>query len=159
MSALLAQQGAANDAPRMEIGTNLNDWSTVAISEPYTPNAPQMTGWANQLNLVDPLWTRSDFLSSGLLTASYWEWEVRPTGLHRPKLLSGVVYDLNGAPVSGATVWMFNTATGVLVDTQITASDGSFTCGDPNAVNCMLVAYKAGTPDLSAVSSDALTGS
>jgi hypothetical protein len=53
---------------------------------------------------------------------------------------------------------LFNTSTGALVDTQTTASDGSYSCGDPNAVACFLVSYKAGSPDISGTSLNTIAG-
>ncbi len=157
---------------RIDVGNCQNDFSGVQIAEPFSPNAPQMTGWANMLDLVDPLWTRTnmpgatgqDGIASGqggILQADCqrWEWAWPPTGCHVRKLVSGVV--INGTtrnPVSGATVRLFNTATGLLVDTQTSGSDGSFTCGDPNAVNCFAVADIAGSPELAGTTIQELTG-
>jgi hypothetical protein len=53
---------------------------------------------------------------------------------------------------------LFNTLTGLQVDTQISASDGSFTCGDPNAVNCFAVADIAGSPETAGTTIQSLTG-
>jgi hypothetical protein len=113
--------------------------------------------------VVDALWPRSNFApSSGNPIISpapqLWEWNLPPTGSHVLKVVSGLIYDENNNPVSGATVKLFNTSTGVLVDTQTTASDGSYRCGDPNAVACFLVVYKAGSPDISGTSLNTVLG-
>lgn len=111
-----------------------------------------MTAWSNHLRDTDVLWTRSSFPNqtdpggngsgfAGLEAAHQaWEWNWPPTGVHVRKKVSGTVLTSTGVPVSGATVRLFNTATGLQVDTQTTGVDGSFTLGDPNAVNCFAVA-------------------
>lgn len=75
------------------------------------------------------------------------EWE-RPnvwTGVHRRKLITGLVVDASSNPVSGATVNLYNTSTGIQVDTQTSASDGTYIVGDPNNVNCFVTAISGAT--------------
>lgn len=152
-------------------GFNQNDYSGVQISEPNMPNAPQMTGWSNGLRDSDVTWTRSSVLGSGgqdgmttggggILQADCqrWEWNFPPTGCHVRKKVSGIVVNSSGVPVAGVTVDLFNTATGLQVDTQMSASDGSFTCGDPNAVTCFAVADIAGSPETAGTTIQSLTG-
>jgi hypothetical protein len=95
---------------------------------------------------VDIAWPRSSFLQmfsdSNKVSVEdsmgqCWKWYWPPTGCHVRKQVKGTVIDADGNPVSGATVLLFNTATGQLVDTQVTASDRSYSCGDPNQTTCL----------------------
>lgn len=94
----------------------------------------------------------------------YWEWNWPPNrygmglGHSGRKKISGVVRNSEGSPVSGATVDLFNSASGAIVDTQTSAADGSYTCGDPNAVNCFAVADLAGSPETAGTTVQTLTG-
>jgi hypothetical protein len=115
----------------------------------------------------DIIWTRSSFpamfsdsnkVSAEDVMAERWEWYWPPTGCHVRKKVIGKVLNASGAAVSSATVMLFNTATGLLVDTQTSAPDGSFTCGDPNAVNCFAVADLAGSPETAGTTIQELTG-
>lgn len=123
------------------------------------------------LQEVDVTWTRSSMLGSGgqdgivsgaggILHADCqrWEWNFPPTGCHVRKVVSGVVRNSSGVGVAGATVQLFNTSTGLLVDTQTTASDGSYTCGDPNAVSCFAIAYLPGSPDTAGTTVNTVAG-
>lgn len=107
----------------------------------------------------DVLWPRSR-LRGSLFESSHrvWEWNSQMTGGHVPKKVTGVTFNANGDPLAGATVSLFNTATGLLVDTQISDSAGNYQCGDPNAVACFAVAYKAGSPDIAAATVNTLLG-
>lgn len=147
----------------LEPGVNFNDdilqSPDYSRSEPYTAKG--------RLQDVDILWTRSSFPSmfsdSNRVSAEdpmtqRWEWNWPPTGCHVRKKVIGVVLNASASPVAGATVMLFNTATGLLVDTQTSAADGSFTCGDPNAVNCFAVADIAGSPETSGTTIQELTG-
>ncbi len=113
----------------------------------------------------DVTWPRSSFpgqlLTNYLLEATHQLWEYNleiPTGVHVRKKVSGVVYNVSNTPVSGATVLLFNTATGLQVDSQTSASDGTFNCTDPNAVNCFAVADIAGSPETAGTTIQELTG-
>ena len=132
-------------------------------TEPYT-DAPMQQE-------VDVLWTRSSVLGSGgqdgmsvgaggiiQSDCQRWEWYWPPTGCHVRKKVSGVVVNTSGVAVANATVTLFNTASGVLVDTQVSASDGSFTCGDPNSTNCFAVADLQGSPETAGTTIQELTG-
>jgi len=123
---------------------------------------------ADQDREADVLWPRSSFpgqntpngVQNGILDAAhqYWEWTQPPSGVSVRKKVSGVTRNTAGTPIGGVTVWLFNTATGLLVDTQVSDSSGNFTCGDPNAVNCFAVGYLMGSPDTSGVTVDTLSG-
>ena len=62
------------------------------------------------------------------------------------------------AVLGSATVQIFNTATGLLVDTVTSDSAGNYFASDPNAVNCFAVAYEAGSPDVAGTTKNNLTG-
>lgn len=168
MTAWLRITGSAALTP-MGVGQSQND--DVLQPPDYRNSLPQTRGWMDQLRDTDVTWTRTSTLGSGgqdgivagaggIMQADCqrWEWNFPPTGCHVRKVISGVVVDSGGNPVSGATVKLFNTATGLLVDTQTTASDGSYSCGDPNAVNCFAVADLAGSPETAGTTIQALTG-
>lgn len=144
--------------------TNQNDDSIQPAD--YRVSMPQMTGTGNLLRFTDVLWTRSRFPMqfpngfNGLENAPrYWEWNWPPTGTRVRKTFTGIVEDRNGTPVPNATVKLFNAATGTLVDTQTTASDGRYRCGDPNNVACFAVGYLTGSPDTAGTTINTLTGS
>src|SRR5579863_3145453 len=151
MSCIITQMPSAFPPVRKEPGNAQN----LDVLQPpdYRNSPPQMYAWSNDLRDTDILWPRSKILGAGgqdgvgsgqggVLDAvnQQWEWNFPPTGVHVRKKVSGQVLDSNSNPVSGATVQLFNTSTGLLVDTQTSAVDGSFTCGDPNATNCFAVA-------------------
>ncbi len=92
----------------------------------------QRHGLGNEWRYSDVLWYRTKVPSSqsginstgaGILDAApqAWEWNCPLTGCHVRKVVTGFVRDVNGAAVSGATVYLFNTSTGLLVDTVTTA--------------------------------------
>jgi hypothetical protein len=147
----------------LNCGANLD---TSLQSPDYNDKEPYTSIFAMQE--VDILWKRSHFSNLGSDPADkvnclnffwqYWEWCWPPTGCHVPKKVSGIVRDSNGNPVAGATVQLFNTATGTLVDTQTSLSDGSYTCGDPNAVASFAVGYLPDAPDTAGTTVDTLTG-
>lgn len=134
----------------------------------YRQSLPETRGHqGNNLRDTDVVWTRCSFPQQGgggngffsLDSAhQFWEWNFPPSGCHVRKIISGVVVNASGVPVAGVTVDLFNTLTGLQVDTQISASDGSFTCGDPNAVNCFAVADIAGSPETAGTTIQSLTG-
>jgi hypothetical protein len=116
----------------------------------------------------DILWPRSSF--TGGIDASSpcpyvidgahqaWEWNFPETGCRVPKKISGQTLDSSGAPNGGCTVMLFNTATGLLVDTQISDGSGNYRLSDPNAAACFIVAYEAGSPDTAGTTVNTLTG-
>lgn len=133
------------------------DYSTL---EPYT-DIPRLQD-------ADILWTRSAFpqmYSSGAelcaenSMSQNWEWYWPPTGGHYRKVVSGIVKNSSGQPVSGAVVQLFNTATGLLVDTSaVTGSDGVYKCGDPNGVPCFSVGYLTDSPDTAGTTVNTIAG-
>lgn len=148
-----------------------NDYSGVQFSEPNMPNPPYKTGWGNDLRDTDVLWTRSSVLGAGgedgvasgqggILHADCqrWEWNFPPTGCNVRKVVQGLVVNGSLQGVAGATVQLFNTATGLLVDTQISKSDGTYICGDPNATTCFAVGYLPDSPDTEGTTVNTLTG-
>lgn len=115
----------------------------------------------------DMLWPRSSLIGQDYTNIApiwdpirqYWEWNWFPTGGHVLKKISGVTLDSAGAALGSAVVQLFNTTTGELVDTQTSDSTGNYVCGDPNAVTCFTVAYKAGSPDIAGTTKNNLVGS
>ena len=89
----------------------------------------------------------------------YWEWCWPVTGTRVRKQVTGTVKDSSGSPVSGATVMLFNTASGTLVDTQTSDSSGVYKCEDPNNVASFAVGYEAGSPDTAGTTVNTITGS
>jgi hypothetical protein len=129
-------------------------------SEPYT--------YIGRLQDVDILWMRTRFplqtaqfagVAMFCGTAQAWEWNNFPTAGNIDKIVTGIVRDINGNPVSGATVYLFNTSTKLLVDTQTTGPDGVYKCGDPNNTTCFAVGYLAGSPDTTGATPNNLVGS
>ena len=121
-------------------------------------------------DFADILWPRSHqfgFTSSagGILNilnpdpaAQAWEWNVYTTGSRHRMVFTGITLDAAGNPLGGCTVQLFNTATGQIVDTQISDPKGNYKCTDPNNVACFLVAYLPGSPDVTGATVDELTG-
>ena len=149
-------------ANKIRRGLNQND--DVLQGSNYSANEPATT--IGRAQDVDILWTRSTFsksFSAGSdgaedCMSQRWEWYWPLTGCNVRKVVSGVVKDSNGDPVSGATVKLFNTATGLLVDTQTSAADGSYSCGDPNNVASFAVAYHTGSPDTAGTTVNTVAG-
>ena len=131
------------------------------LQPPDYRNAPN-----GQPQYSDVVWPRSSLRGAdGTAIANIWEsahqmweWIFPPTGVHVEKKISGVTKDSTGAILAGATVMLFNTATGLLVDTVVSDSAGNYYCSDPNAVNCFAVAYEAGSPDVAGTTKNNLTG-
>jgi hypothetical protein len=115
---------------------------------------------------VDVLWPRSGLLGR-TDTANcapiwdamrqVWEWNFQPSGTAGPRIISGIVRDATGVVVSGATVQLFNSATGLLVDSATTDAGGNYQMNDPNLVSCFVVAYKTGSPDTFGTTLNTLT--
>lgn len=147
-------------------GTAGNDESIQPTDYRFSP--PQMTGAVDMGRATDILWPRSSFQGTsdnGATVATIWEsahqmweWNFPPTGVHVRKKISGVTKDSTGAVLAGATVQIFNTSTGLLVDTVVSDSAGNYYASDPNAVNCFAVAYEAGSPDVAGTTKNNLTG-
>lgn len=135
----------------------------------YRTSPPEMTGAGPDFRYSDILWARVSFPAqlsgnsngfAGLDSAhQHWEWNFPPTGCHVRKVITGIVKDSSGNPVSGATVMLYNTTTGLLVDTQTSQGDGSYKCGDPNNVASFAVGYKTGSPDTAGATVNTVTGS
>lgn len=105
------------------------------------------------------LWPASYRFGTGGLSSNHpskWEQTDTWTGNHRRKLISGVVLDATSTPVSGASVKLFNTSTGAEVDSTTSASDGTYTVGDPNNTTNFVVAVSGSTQGITI---NTLTGS
>ena len=119
---------------------------------------------------ADILWPRSQRLTilqpaggnGGMFNpdhaAQAWEWNVYTTGSRHRMVFTGQTLNASGAPLGGCTVQLYNTATGLLVDTQVSDSGGNYKVTDPNNVACFIVAYLLGSPDVAGTTIDELTG-
>lgn len=131
-----------------------------SVLEPYTDIPRQQD--------VDILWTRSNFLiplSSGAAISAensmsqWWEWYWPRTGGTYRKVVQGVVRDSNGNVVTtGATVRLFNTTTGLQVDSVTSDAGGNYKAGDPNAVQSFAVGDLPGAPETMGTTIQELTG-
>jgi len=112
--------------------------------------------------IPDMLWPRSHMCAGPLLNpdpqAQAWEINVLATGSRHRMVFTGVTLNAAGTPLGGCTVQLFNTATGQLVDTQVSDSKGNYKVTDPNNVACFMVAYLPGSPDVTGATIDELTG-
>jgi hypothetical protein len=109
-------------------------------------------------------WRRSGFLGRADMAifdapANQFEYSDYRSGKSTPKMITGTAYDANGNVLAGATIMLFNTATGLLVETVTADAAGYFRIGDPNGVACFIVAYLAGAPDVFGTTTNTLTGS
>ncbi len=165
MSAFIATYSTSGLIGRqIDVGINKNNEAVQAAT--YRASEPDTL--MGRMQDVDMLWTRSSFsqMYSDSNKASpedcmgqRWEWNWPPTGGHYPKVVTGIVKDSSGTPVTGAVVQLFNTATGLLVDTSAaTGSDGVYKVGDPNAVASFAVGYKTGAPDTEGGTVNTVTG-
>ena len=116
---------------------------------------------------ADILWPRSQGLAGcgaavGALNpdpaSQAWEWNVLTTGSRHRKVFTGQTLNAGGSPIGGCTVMLFNTATGQIVDTTTSLSDGSYKLTDPNNVACFVVAYLPGSPDVAGTTVNTLSG-
>jgi hypothetical protein len=131
------------------------DYKTVAtLAPPWSP--PDM----------DVLWPRSSFTGQDYTNMPMiwepmhqaWEWNILTTGVRVRKKVIGVTKDGSGVVLGGCTVQLFNTATGTLVDTQVSDSAGNYTLTDPNNVACFVVGYLPGSPDVAGTTVNTVTG-
>jgi hypothetical protein len=114
----------------------------------------------------DVLWPRPSFPGAGFINGfggldaahQAWEWNLDARGHRAPKVISGVTRDSAGAAIGSVTVQLFNTVTGLLVDTQVSDSGGNYRLYDPNNVACFVVAYLDTTTDLAGTTLNTLTG-
>lgn len=118
---------------------------------------------------VNHRWPRSSFQgqSNFASLAPIWEsrhqdWEANTmysySGTHVRKQITGVTLFANGAPCSGVTVILFNTANNAVVDTQVSDAGGNYTLTDPNNTTNFVVAYEASSPDIAGTSKNNLVG-
>ncbi len=118
------------------------------------------------INGVDYMWPRSGMRGSGAnagsgaldYTRQYWEWPSVHVGVHIRKKITGITRTSSGNLNAGATVQLFNTSTGALVDTTVSDAQGNYTLTDPNNVACFVVAYLAGSPDVAGTSKNNIFG-
>lgn len=147
--------------------TGLNFWvvrNNDVLQSPDYRESSQVS--RSPISSSDALWPRSSFQGAdGTAIANIWdgahqiwEWNFPPTGVHVRKKISGVTKDSTGAVLGGATVQIFNTTTGLLVDTVVSDSAGNYYASDPNAVSCFAVGYETGSPDVAGTTVNTLTG-
>lgn len=162
LGGLIQAQGVSS------FGTNSNDDSRAS----YVPgNERQCIVWYGD-RYSDILWPRSSLCgpggqdglgngaNGGMVDnfSSMWEYYEPPDGIERRFLITGVTRDKNGNPLGGCTVQLFNTATGLLVDTQVSDSAGNYSLGDPNGVACFVVSYLDGGTPVTGATLNTITG-
>ena len=111
-------------------------------------------------------WPRSRMLGADIANipqiwnnaAIMWTFEPRLNGTSWRKMITGTTRDSAGAALGGVTVQLFNTSTGLLVQTVVSDAGGWFSIGDPNAVACFMDGYLAGAPDRSGTTLNTITG-
>ena len=112
--------------------------------------------------IPDMLWPRSHMCAGPLLNpdpqAQAWEVYVLATGSRHRTVFTGKTLNASGGTLAGVTVQLFNTATGQIVDTQVSGAAGDYKVTDPNNVACFLVGYLPGSPDVAGTTIDELTG-
>jgi hypothetical protein len=122
----------------------------------------------DRMDFADILWPRSQGISGCAESqvplinpdsaAQMWEWNVHATGGRHRAVFTGVTLSATSGPIGGVTVNLYNTATGLLVDTQVSDSGGNFKVTDPNGVQCYMVAYLPGSPDICGTTINELIG-
>jgi hypothetical protein len=114
----------------------------------------------------DLLWPRPSMLAADITAnplifdplGQLWEWNDYSTGHCVPKRIEGRTLNSSGSPIGGCVVQLFNTASGEMVDSGTSDSAGNYSLGDPNAVDCFVVAYLDGSPDTAGTTVNNLTG-
>lgn len=99
------------------------------------------------------LWSRSSMVGIDVAVRGtkqqQWDYPFAySSGRSGARLISGVAYGATGSPIPGATVRLFNTATGLLVCTATADSAGNYVVTEPNNVASFVVAYLPGSPDV-----------
>jgi len=166
MSAFIS--GLVNTAAIMGMqGVKFNDETVHDPAFQYRASLPDSRHI--NVNGVDYMWPRSGRIggasgavagANGALdpTRQYYEWPSQHVGSHVRKKISGITRNSDGSINGGATVQLFNTVTGALVDTQVSDAGGFYTLTDPNNVASFVVAYEAGSPDIAGTSKNNLMG-
>jgi hypothetical protein len=73
-------------------------------------------------------------------------------------LLTGVTKDGTGAALAACLVYCFATATKAYFATATSDGSGNYRISAPLGVACFLVAYKAGSPDVTGATVNTLVG-
>lgn len=156
MSSLVNFQTSAGGFVFMGGGINCSNDSVLQPSTYRRTLPPTRSG---RVQDVDVFWPRSSFTGRDVgatwgamsMEARHQDWEYNygyASGRSAPKVITGIARDSGGSPLGGATVSLYNTATGLLVETVTADAGGYFTVTDPNNVACFVVAYKPGSPDV-----------
>jgi len=96
----------------------------------------------------------------GLLEASWWGEYDQAAGASSRFGFTGITRDANGTPVASCTVSLFRTSDNVLLDTQVSDTNGSFLLSTPYYPAAhYIVAHKTATPDIDGVTVNTLIGS
>lgn len=79
-----------------------------------------------------------------------------PQFYERNYTISGLTIDINGAPVAGVTIKLFNTATDTLVQQTVSSSTGAYSFIADKTQSYYTVEYKVGPPDIYGSSANTL---
>lgn len=75
------------------------------------------------------------------------------------KRITGITKDSAGSPLAAATVRLFQTSDNAFLMQTTSAPDGTYEVGvKDSTTQCYLVAYKAGSPDITGATVNILTG-
>lgn len=96
----------------------------------------------------------------GLLEAAWWGEYDQASGSSSRFGFTGVTRDANGTPVAAVTVKLFRTADDLLLDTQVSDTNGSFLLSTPYYPDIHYIyCHKTAAPDIDGVSVNTLIGS
>lgn len=116
-------------------------------------------------DLSSVYWPRgSDFLGDqsvdlGVITGGPWGWlDTVGGGTHR-FIITGVTRDVNGSPIGGATVTLFQTTLQLMVDQIVSDPNGNYQVSSPYYPDAhFIVVYKTGSPDVFGTTANTLIG-
>jgi hypothetical protein len=146
--------GCIVSAAAFFVGPGMNYNEDILQQVNYRQTFPYLRQHNLYNQTTDILWPRSGFvgmLGSNLASAGehmtrLWAYDLYQQGHQGRTAIEGITRDSAGTALGACTVQLFNTATGLLVDTGTSDAGGYYRLTDPNGVACFAVAYKIGTP-------------
>lgn len=154
-----------------QVGTDRHDLRVFDVHytgcDDYHPEQPYADGgrW------VDVYWSRTNMFGASSVAQGFagindfdsmsqrWEWDWPASGKKQRKMITGITVDQYGNRLANVVVRLYNWATGLFVDSNISDAAGNFSLGDPNNVASQVTAYLAGSPDTEGITVNTLTGS